>query len=375
LMFVEFVWQGTWYSRHHLISRLARNHRVMIAEPAVGWRETIRRPTAALQGSRITADEHNVLHYHPPRWLPEILRGPGVRRALTKLRGGATSRSITEAGARNPIRYVWHAQYAEAALSVRGGPLVYHCYDKYDRYENAPAALVQRLERSLVRESSLCVAASSELAAYLNELGSKRTIVLPHGVDTQLFYRRTVVPPQLERIQRPIIGIVGSMTEVLDVATLRHVAMARPDWSLVLVGAALFTSEAKRARFDELCQLTNVHHMGVQPREDIPAWLSGFDVGLICYDRTAWGAFNQPIKMYEYLACGLPVVSTDITAARELADLVRCCDSADEWIIQIEAALREESPELAEKRVAFAAANSWDRRVAVLEAALLDLVD
>jgi glycosyltransferase involved in cell wall biosynthesis len=269
---------------------------------------------------------------------------------------------------------VWHPGYRESVSSLRAGPLVYHCYDKYDHYEGARADLSRPREIWLVRQSSLCVAASSELATYLNELGSKRTIVLPHGVDTQLFQRRAIIPPELERIRRPILGIVGSFTEVLDVATLCHISASRPDWSIVLVGGASFTSDAKRASFYKLCQLPNIHHMGARPRLEIPSWLSGFDVGLICYERSAWGAYKQPIKMYEYLACGLPVVSTGITAARELADLVRCCDTPEDWLTQIQRALQEKSPRLEDKHAAFAAANSWDQRVAVLEAALQELV-
>ena len=373
LMFVQFVWNSAWYSRHHLIHGLARRHRVVIAESPLDWRETIRRPSSALQGSRLTTDDYDVLHYHPPNWLPQVYRGAALRKALTDLRANAMSRCISRAGAVNAIRYVWHPDYQEAASSLRAGPLVYHCYDKYDRYESAPAALIRQKETLLVRQSSLCVAALSELAAYMSDLGSKRTIVLPHAVDTRLFRRSPEIAPDLERIPRPILGIVGSMTEVLDVATLRHIANSRPDWSIVLVGGATFTSEPKRARFDELCQLPNVHHLGAKPRLEIPRWLSGFDVGLICYDRNAWGAYNQPIKMYEYLACGLPVVATSITAARELGDLVRCCDSPGEWLNQIECALQEESPALAEKRVAFAAANNWDQRVTVLESALREV--
>ena len=197
-------------------------------------------------------------------------------------------------------------------------------------------------------------------------------LVLRHGVDAARFRPGLAPPEALQRIPRPRLGVVARINEALDIAALVEVAGARPDWSLVLVGGAYYTDGSKGARFEALCNLPNVHHVGQQPQEDIPRWLCGFDAGLACYDRATWGPYNQPIKLYEYLACGLPTVSSDIEAARELGDLVERCATINDWVPAIERALAPHPGPvgIAAQRLAFARDNSWDRRVEELDQAL-----
>jgi glycosyltransferase involved in cell wall biosynthesis len=130
------------------------------------------------------------------------------------------------------------------------------------------------------------------------------------------------------------------------------------------VGGLYFSDDEKLRTFHDLAALDNVHHVGLQPRTQVPNWLAGFDAGLICYDLETWGPYNQPIKMYEYLACGLPVVSTGITAARELGeDLVKCANEPEEWLQAVETALGEDSEEDVGRRLEYARASGWEHRV------------
>ncbi|MEJ2541775.1 MAG: glycosyltransferase [Gemmatimonadota bacterium] len=227
-----------------------------------------------------------------------------------------------------------------------------------------------------MRRSRLCVAASTRLGEYLESLGAARVEVVRHGVDSELFRPGLPEPQALASIPRPRLGIVARINEVLNTATLGYLAERRPDWSIVLVGGLYFSDDAKLEAFHQLADRPNVHHVGFQPREEIPNWLSGFDVGLICYDLATWGPYNQPIKMYEYLACGLPVVSTDIEAARELGEeLVRCCNEPEEWLAAVEASLEETAPADVERRLAFARSCGWDRRVDQLASVLRTVSD
>jgi glycosyltransferase involved in cell wall biosynthesis len=140
------------------------------------------------------------------------------------------------------------------------------------------------------------------------------------------------------------------------------------------VGGLYFSDDEKLRSFHDLAAMDNVHHVGLQPRTEVPNWLAGFDVGLICYDLETWGPYNQPIKMYEYIACGLPVVSTGITAARELGEeLVKCAGEPEEWLEAVERALGESSAEDLERRRAFAEASRWEHRVAELAGHLDEL--
>lgn len=126
--------------------------------------------------------------------------------------------------------------------------------------------------------------------------------------------------------------------------------------------------------------LPNVHWLGRLPVAQLPAAISQMDVCLLPYERNAWTANIDSLKLYEYLACGRPVVSADVPAAHLFGDppvtpdeqLVRIGRTPEEFIAQIAAALTEHDPAAVAHRKAVAAANTWEHRVAKIEGLLAD---
>jgi len=367
LMFGSFAANGIRYSRHHLTAGLARRHRVWIVDEPPHWRAVAKCPARLFGGAQVVMTGEGVSCYQSPGWLPQVYRPSHIRRMLYRARARELTRTIGPQAARS-IAYVWTPEYQEAVEPLGQMPIVYHCYDKYDRYIGVPKD-AQR-ETWLARKAVLCIAASSMLGEHLQTLGARRVHVLRHGVDIEMFRPGLEPPAALAAIPRPRLGLVAKLNEVLDVETLEHLALQKPEWSLVLVGGTFYTDPARAARFEALCRLPNVFHVGAQPAAVVPQWLAGFDVGLICYDPDTWGPYNQPIKLYEYLACGLPVVSTDIRAARELGDLVEVCGCRNDWVPALERALASRSPAAIEGRLDYARANTWEKRVKDLEGAL-----
>ena len=366
VMFGPIEWDGTWYSRHHLTAGLARDWRVIHAGEPTPLRTVVRAPGKALSpggvGPSPTAPP-GVEEYTPPGRYPDVHRWPSLARGMRARRARHLQASLREAGLADPLYYVWNPMYQPAVEPLSDPTLVYHAYDKYDQYERAGEETV-RAERWLVRHARLCVAASTRLGEYLEDLGAREVAVVHHGVDGELFRPDLTEPEALAAIPRPRLGVVARLNEVLDARTLNHLAEQRPDWSIVLVGGLYFNDPEKLQGFHDLVARKNVHHVGLQPRTEVPNWLAGFDVGLICYDLETWGPYNQPIKMYEYLACGLPVVSTGILAAQELGEeLVKCAHEPEEWLEQVERALGEDSEADLARRRRFVDANRWEHRV------------
>jgi glycosyltransferase involved in cell wall biosynthesis len=169
------------------------------------------------------------------------------------------------------------------------------------------------------------------------------------------------------------LGYSGALNEKLDYALLAAIARARPEWQIVLIGQRDLASQPHKA--DVLDGLTNVHWLGRLPVEQLPAAIAQMDVCLLPYERDERTANIDPLKLYEYLACGRPVVSTDVAAAHCFGDppvspdpsLVRVARDADEFIAQITAALAEDDPDAVARRKAVAAANTWEQRVAKIE--------
>jgi glycosyltransferase involved in cell wall biosynthesis len=367
------AWDGSWYSRHHLTAGLARRHRVFAVTEPRDARSAVQDPRLFLRRAHIGRDSQGVLRYAPPGWLPAVYRWRRLRSILSEHRHRALVRMLQRERAIPAIYYVWRPDYQEAVEGIVGSPLVYHCYDRYDEYTGASNETVRQWESWLAHRAAVCVAASLKVSHHLCQLGAREVVLLRHGVDSALFRPDVPAHSDLRNIPRPRLGLVASLTNAIDVQTLLHVARQRPDWSLVIVGGISFQDAQKRRDFDRLCGLPNVHHVGLRPRTEMPAWIAGLDACLMCFDLATWGPSKQPLKMYEYLACGMPVVSSDIAAAQELGDLIARAAARDEWVPMIERVLAQNGPAQVDRRVAFARANSWDQRIAELEGILLGI--
>jgi glycosyltransferase involved in cell wall biosynthesis len=145
-------------------------------------------------------------------------------------------------------------------------------------------------------------------------------------------------------------------------------ALARPDWTFALVGPVSIDLSPIRS-------LPNVKILGPRPYSDLPAYLSAMDVGLIPFQQDPVTYHADPIKAYEYLASGLPVVATDLPALRRLDHVVRLADSTGAFLDQIQAALVEGRDARSDERRAEAARHSWASRFEQVDALIRSTVE
>jgi glycosyltransferase involved in cell wall biosynthesis len=168
------------------------------------------------------------------------------------------------------------------------------------------------------------------------------------------------VPDDLRALPRPVIGFFGLLADWVDLDLVRAIAMARPDWSFALVGKHATGVGAVRG-------LPNVHLLGQKPYALLPAYCRGFDVGMIPFRSNALTLRANPLKLREYLAAGLPVVSTSLPEVARYHALVHLAEGTDGFTRAITAALGERSPALDRMRAAAIATESWEARVAEIE--------
>lgn len=360
-------WSEAWYSRHQLTAGLAKRHAVYLVEPADGLRAALGAPTRLLRPARIEDEAVGTHRYAHPGWLPTVLRSPRLRRAIEAKRAQEIFRRIVADRPDDALVYVWHPEHADDVRPLARLPIVYHAYDRYDLYTGAAAEEARARETWLARQAAFCVGASSMICEHLTSLGARDVRLLRHGVDPGFFDRAVKAHEALAQLPGPRIGLVASLSDAIDYRGLLRIARERPGWSLVIVGKKAFTDDRKRAQFEELERLPNVHAFGFRPQKEVPSWLIGLDVALVSYDLETWAPYNQPLKLYEYLALGLPVVASRIQAAEELGDLVDCVGQGEDWIPVIEGALARDDAAAHERRRTFADGNRWERRVASLE--------
>lgn len=232
---------------------------------------------------------------------------------------------------------------------------VYFCMDNYAAMPGVSAALLSPLEDRLLARVDAVVATAHELTV-LKRPASGRAYHLPQGVNAEHFSRSRPIPAEIAALPRPRLGFAGKIGEQCDIGLLRRVAEAYPQGSLVLVGRV-------QTDVSELSTLRNVHFIDYQPYDDLPAFVQGFDVGLIPYLLSDWTRSVDSLKQLEYLAAGVPVVTTALPEAFKYQSAMLIAHTEDEFLSHIQRAIDARGPS-ADERARVAAANSWDSRAA-----------
>ncbi|HEX2714633.1 MAG TPA: glycosyltransferase, partial [Candidatus Acidoferrales bacterium] len=217
----------------------------------------------------------------------------------------------------------------------------------------------------LVRRAHIVFTSSQQLRDERQPL-NPNTHFVSHGVDAAHFARAldptTDVPQDVRGLPRPVVGFFGLLSDDwVDLSLLRAIAVARPAWSLALLGKTMMDLRPIRA-------LPNVHLLGQKPYSALPAYCRGFDVGIIPFRRSELTVRANPLKLREYLAAGLPVVSTLLPEVARYGSLVHLADGPEAFIAEIERATNERSDPLVRRRVEAMRQEAWDLRVAEMSA-------
>ncbi|MCB0245239.1 MAG: glycosyltransferase [Anaerolineae bacterium] len=252
--------------------------------------------------------------------------------------------------------------------------VIYHVVDEYSAYpglSDEQRTLQRNLDRRLTERADLVFCTARSLVEERQAI-NPNTHYMPNAVDFRAFQRElaSADATPLDELPRPVLGVVGGINAKLDLELLAPVARQRPDWTLALVGPVSYgVSDADLA---SLRSLPNVHFTGPVAHEQVPAVIGECDVCLIPYRLNEQTRHVNPLKVYEYLAGGKPVVATPLPELAQFGNTVRLAGDAAGFIAAVEASLPETADPLAQAtRRAVAAANTWDLRVA----RMIELVD
>ncbi len=270
--------------------------------------------------------------------------------------------SLRGVPADHPILYVHFAPVVRSFELFREPVVIYDILDDLSIYDPDEVGLPEErrvgFHHPAVMHRADVVIASSQtlLDRHLAERGD--LLLVENGVDAERFAAPMSRPVDLP-LGRPLIGYHGAIAPWFDFDLLEHVARRRPDWDFALVGPTLGPIHDRVA---SLSRLENIHLLGERPSDTMPAYVQAFDVGTIPFmvDRLTEGV--SPLKMFEYLAAGKPVVATPLPACVASSAVVTAT-GPDQWIAAIEKALSPSDPE---PRRAAAAIATWDRRLAPL---------
>lgn len=255
-------------------------------------------------------------------------------------------------GLTNPIAFMQFPSWLPIALALPGVTVVHDCLDHVAGFANVSVAAL-KLEEELLTKADVVVTSSQ----YLHEIvGRKRAnAIVRNAADVAFFSRR---PSEVATYESgPVIGYFGAISEWFDTDLVRECAARHPDWRFILIGSTV------GANVDELQKLANVELLGERRYVELPKYLYGFDVCIIPFKLPELIKATNPVKVYEYLCSGKPVVTTQLPEVELIGPpLVHVAKTRREFPRLIEAALKERNPALARKRQAFAKKNSWQER-------------
>jgi GT2 family glycosyltransferase/glycosyltransferase involved in cell wall biosynthesis len=272
-----------------------------------------------------------------------------------------------EAGIAAAISVVHVATWAKVAFEARGSfgwAVVYDCMDEWRSFPGMSRALLAT-EEELVSGADLVTVSGARLLAKWR--GTARNITLVRNAADFDFYTSAAKEDLLADVDGPIAGYFGALASWFDVELLRRAALARPDVTFVLIGGVF------DVRTSPLSALPNVRLLGQRPYATMPSYLAAFDVCLIPFVVDEITAATDPVKFYEYISLGKPVVATAMPELAAYADVAYLATSSAEFLAKLDAALLEDDPALRERRIAVARENTWTARAGTMLAAVRDL--
>ncbi|TCD04359.1 UDP-galactopyranose mutase [Erythrobacteraceae bacterium CFH 75059] len=329
------------------MERFARDHTVLFWEEPIFLSE----PGAAPRLERARCERTGVQVLTP--YLPQELDAAGQNEALARLLAEGLQ------GRTPAVLWYYTPMMLPFTRGLDASCVVYDCMDELSAFAGAPEGMLT-LEDELFQRADLVFTGGASL---YDAKRSRHPSVhcFPSSIDRRHFAvarQPGPVPAEVADLPAPRLGYCGVIDERLDLQLLDELARARPQWSIVMVGPVVKIDPAT------LPQRPNLHYLGGRPYDELPAIMRGWDVALMPFALNEATRFISPTKTPEYLAAGLPVVSTAITdvlrqygqtqavrIAADPADFVTRCDEAlalsrslgDDWLAEADALLSQNS--------------------------------
>lgn len=370
ILFSTADWDSPfWTNKQHIAARLAnKGFRVLYIESA-----GLRRPAAtrkdftrifrrlgkSLRGIRQVRDN---LWIYSPLVIP-LHNNAAVRFLNREILIKAIRLYSRRLKFNTPLFWTYNPFSVELLDRLRISMVVYHCVDDLSAAPGMPSTAIKEAEEKLVRAADLVFTTSPNLQVSCARLNPDDTHFLPNVGDFDHFSkarREGPVPDDLAEIPRPRIGFIGAISDYkVDFELIEQIAKRRSQWQWVLIGEV---GEGQPETSIENLKLPNIHFLGPKPYENLPDYLRGFDVAALPSRLNDYTVSMFPIKFFEYLSAGIPVVATDLPALKEFDGAYVAAGNTEEFLIAVENILAGETPsdslclELAKK-------HTWDWRL------------
>jgi UDP-galactopyranose mutase len=344
LVLSHLRWDFVFQRPQHLMTRASASHEVLFFEEPVEEDGATPRLETFHRGEVLVAR-------------PVLPRGLSPQVSVAAQRALLETLLAPRAG-RRLVAWFYSPMFMAVAGQVPADVVVYDCMDELSAFRGAPPEMVENERRLMARADLVFTGGRSLFEAKRGRHPSVHCF--PSSIDTAHFGQARNHPPEpvtLQGIARPRLGFFGVVDERMDLDLVADLARLRPDWQLVMIGPVVKIDPAS------LPLAPNLHWIGGRDYKELPAYLAHWDIGIMPFALNESTRFISPTKTPEFLAAGLPVVSTPVTdVVRDYGDpgLVEIARGAAETAERIEFLLHRPREGWLAKVDARLAAGSWD---------------
>ena len=358
-----------WTSKQYITMELIKNNRVLYVEANYSFGKLLsgmigkKWPVVPFGRLQYENDNLSILtpyprlpyrnHFQWIGWLNQKLLLAKIRRATKKL------------NFEHPLLWTFLHQTANMIGKLDESVAIYHCVDDWSVL--LPMAgmgepkRIRKDEKKLISCVDVVFRVSAKLLDYY-KIPNTKVFDISNGVDIDLFnpecYLDESLQDDMKNLPRPIIGFSGSFGKWIDVELLIQVSRRYEEVSIVIIGL-----NEKNPNIHKLKPLENVHFLGMKSRKKVPQYISGFDVCLMPFNRTEVGKGLLPLKMFEYLALGKPVVAISSEVLEQFEEVLYLADDNDAFVQEIENAMVHDDRKNLVSRREWALKYSWKNRV------------
>lgn len=360
-------WDQDPLSKHHIMSRLAKQNKVL-------WINSIgmRKPTATSKDfvkvvSKINKITQGLKRINNGLYVYTPLLFPFHDKLFVKINNILLKHQIRALQVKlhlnNPLLWTFLPNMVNLLGFFEEIAVIYYCTDDFTEFEGYSHQSLALQEQMLIRKADISFYTAKRLMD--NKCITKeKSFLLRHGVDLDHFKKawetKQTKPLDLSYISKPIIGFWGELNESLNYELIKNVALLKPEWSFVLIGGSNY---AGSRRLPIIQGIKNIFLLGQKPYNLLPVYAAFFDVAIVPKNDSELSLNMNPLKLREYLAAGVPVVSAPLPEVLPYGDVVKFAATAEEYIIAIGELLKQDRKVIAPKLSARVAGEGWDVKV------------
>lgn len=365
-----------WTSKQYIAHELIKHNRVLYVETNYSFGKLLsgflgKKWPVTLLG-RITRDASGIDVLTPPPRLPWRNHFHWIGQLNQLILRWKIQRAMHKLDYRNPILWSFLHQTAALVGKIPAAHWIYHCVDDWP--ELLPMAgmgrssQIMRDEWHLIQRVNVIFSVSTGLL-HQYAIPEHKLYYIPNGVDISLFdperYDQKLAPDDIADLPGPVIGFSGSLGKWIDLDLILKTAQTYPECALVIIGL-----NEKNPQVSQLFQHKNIYFLGMKPREEVPIYINAFDVCLMPFAKSMVGKGLMPLKLFEYLAMGKPIIATSSPALEAFEQILYLAKNTDDFVRQVGRALTESDTGLFQKRRDIATEYSWAARITQYDAAI-----